>query len=152
MFIIWVLMAGFNVQEVIVGAAVSIILSVILSNYVQLSFKLNVVIKLLMFIFMYIPILIIELIKANLDVAKRVLNPNLPINPGIVKVPTKVKSDLGKLTLANSITLTPGTISIDADEENVYIHWIDVKGETAEEHQKHISSSFEGVLGRIFND
>lgn len=152
MFIIWVLMAGFHVQELIVGAAVAIILGVVLSNYVQMSFGISIIPKLLMFIFMYIPILIIELIKANLDVAKRVLNPSLPINPGIVKVPTKIKSDIGKLTLANSITLTPGTISIDADEENVFIHWIDVKGESPAEHQKQISSSFENVLGRVFND
>lgn len=152
MFVIWLLLAGVHVQEMIVGAAVSIILSIIISNYIQLSLNLKSLVKLLMFVFMYIPIMVVELIKANVDVAKRVLNPKLPINPGIVKVPTKVKGDLGKLTLANSITLTPGTISLDADEENVYIHWIDVKGKTPEEYQKNISSSFETVLGRIFND
>jgi multicomponent Na+:H+ antiporter subunit E len=152
MFIIWILMAGFDVQELIVGAAVSIILSVILANYVQFSFGFTIIPKLLLFIVLYIPILIIELIKANLDVAKRVLNPKLPIRPGIVKVPTEIKSDIGKLVLANSITLTPGTISIDADSENVYIHWIDVKGDGSEEHQKHISSKFENVLRRVFND
>lgn len=145
-------MAGFDVQELIVGGVVSIILSYILSSYVNFSFDLKVIPKLILFVVLYIPILIIELIKANIDVAKRVLDPKLPINPGIVKVPTKVKGDIGKLVLANSITLTPGTISIDADDENVYIHWIDVKGSSPEEYQKDISSSFEKVLRRIFND
>lgn len=152
MFIIWILMAGFDVQELMVGAIVSGILSYILSSYVNFSFSLNIVPKLILFVLIYIPTLIIELIKANLDVAKRVIDPKLPINPGIVKVPTKVKGDVGKLTLANSITLTPGTISIDVDEENVYVHWIDVQGKTAEEYQNNISSSFEKILGRIFND
>lgn len=145
-------MAGFDVQELMMGAVVSIILSYLLSSYVNFSFDLKVIPKLFLFVLLYIPILIIELIKANIDVAKRVLNPKLPINPGIVKVPTSIKGDVGKLVLANSITLTPGTISIDADEDNVYVHWIDVKGSTPEAYQNSISSSFEKVLRRIFND
>lgn len=152
MFGIWILMTGIDIQELIVGLAVSIILSVVLANYINFSFGLSVVPRAVMFIVLYIPVMIIELIKANIDVAKRVLNPKLPINPGIVKVPTKIKGDAGKLVLCNSITLTPGTISLDADEENVYIHWIDVKGQTPEQHQSEISSSFEKVLGRVFND
>jgi multicomponent Na+:H+ antiporter subunit E len=145
-------MAGVHVQELIVGAVVSLILSYILSSYVNFSLDVKSILKVIMFVVLYIPVLILELIKANLDVAKRVLNPKLPINPGIVKVPTRIKGDFGKLVLVNSITLTPGTISIDADEENVYIHWIDVKGATQEAYQKEISGSFEKVLGRIFND
>lgn len=145
-------MAGVHVQELIVGVVVSLILSYILASYVNFSFGIKAIPKVMLFVLLYIPVLIIELIKANVDVAKRVLNPKLPINPGFVKVPTKLKGDIGKLVLANSITLTPGTISIDVDEENVFIHWIDVKGKTTEEHQKHVSSKFETILGRIFND
>lgn len=152
MFIIWILMTGLDVQELIVGGAVSIILAVILANYINFSFGLSIVPKVVLFIILYLPLMLFELIKANLDVAKRVLNPKLPINPGIVKVPTDIKSDTGKLLLCNSVTLTPGTISIDADEENVYIHWIDVKGTTKEEYQQEISLGFEKVLRRIFND
>ena len=71
-----------------------------------------------------------ELIKANWDVAKRSLSPNMKLNPGIVKVPTECKSEYELAMLANSITLTPGTITMDIVEEDeknyIYIHWIDV--------------------------
>lgn len=150
MFVIWLLMTGFDVQELVVGVIVSLTLAIILGKYVNFSFGLSIVPKLLLFIVLYIPTLIIELIKANLDVAKRVLDPKLPIKPGIVKVPTAIKNDTGKLILANSITLTPGTISIDADDENVYIHWIEVSGDSPEAYQNKISSKFENILRRIF--
>ncbi|OYT26798.1 MAG: cation:proton antiporter [Candidatus Altiarchaeales archaeon ex4484_96] len=68
----------------------------------------------------------IALTKANLDVAYRVLTGK--INPGIVKIKPDLETDLGITLLANSITLTPGTLSVDLDEENnLFIHWINVK-------------------------
>ena len=67
--------------------------------------------------------------KANIDVAYRVITGR--INPGIVRISPELKTDLGILMLANSITLTPGTLSVDIDEEtnNLYVHWINVKEE-----------------------
>ena len=67
--------------------------------------------------------------KANFDVAYRVISGK--INPGIVKVSPGLKTDLGITMLANSITLTPGTLSVDIDEDknDLYIHWINVKEE-----------------------
>jgi len=66
------------------------------------------------------------LIKANIDVAYRVITGK--INPGIVKISPQLKSDAAITMLANSITLTPGTLSVDIDEDNndLYIHWINV--------------------------
>jgi multicomponent Na+:H+ antiporter subunit E len=65
--------------------------------------------------------------KANLDVAYRVITGK--INPGIVKISPNLKTDLGITLLANSITLTPGTLSVDVDEKTneLYVHWINVK-------------------------
>ncbi|MBN2258921.1 MAG: Na+/H+ antiporter subunit E [Clostridiales bacterium] len=149
-FIPWILLTGLNIMEIALGGIVSIIISVIISK--QLDYGMNVysIPKVFKFLFIYIPVFIVELIKANLDVAIRVLNPKLPINPGFVKIPTNIKSDYGRLTLANSITLTPGTLSIDVDDQFVYIHWIDVKGNSPEEYQANVSSSFEKLLGGIF--
>ena len=67
-----------------------------------------------------------DLIKANLNVAKIVLAPSLPLTPGFVKVRTRLKSRMGRLLLANSITLTPGTLTVDMDGEWLYIHWVSV--------------------------
>ena len=152
LYLLWILVAGVNTSELILGAVVALIVSYILADYVNALFGLNSIVKSLLFIALYIPILIIELVKANVDVARRVLDPNLPLNPGFVKIPTDIKSDIGKLTLANSITLTPGTLSIDADDENVYIHWIDVQGHSPSEYQSKVSLKFEEILRRIFND
>jgi multicomponent Na+:H+ antiporter subunit E len=67
--------------------------------------------------------------KANLDVAYRVITGR--IRPGIVKISPDLKTDLGITMLANSITLTPGTLSVDIDNEtnDLYVHWINVKDE-----------------------
>jgi multicomponent Na+:H+ antiporter subunit E len=100
----------------------------------------------------YIPVFIWECFKANIDVAYRVIHPDLPINPGIVKVKTKLKSDTGLTFLANSITLTPGTLSVDIDRENgfIYIHWINVKDKDTDVASKLIVSTFESILEKIF--
>lgn len=100
----------------------------------------------------YIPLFIWECIKANIDVAYRVAHPDLPIHPGIVKVKTTLKSDTALTFLANSITLTPGTMSVDIDEENgvLYIHWIDVKDKDIQKATEIIVKTFEDVLKRIF--
>ncbi|MBM7558442.1 Na+/H+ antiporter subunit E [Marinitoga litoralis] len=150
LWVIWVALTGFNTAELLTGFLVSLILAGVISSVVDYSFGLDIIPKLFIFVFAYVPVFIAEMIKANIDVAARVLNPSLPLNPGIVKVPTNLKSNVGKLTLANSITLTPGTLSLEADDENIYIHWIDVKGETPEEYQKHVSGKFEKLLGGIY--
>ncbi|SHE77041.1 Membrane bound protein complex subunit mbxA [Marinitoga hydrogenitolerans DSM 16785] len=147
---IWIALTGFSIQEILTGLLVSLVLSGIISKVVDYSFDFTLIPKVFMFVFVYIPVFIIEMIKANIDVAVRILTPSLPLNPGFVKVPTKLKGNVGKLTLANSITLTPGTLSIDADKDSIYIHWIDVKGETPEEYQKFVSGKFEKILGGIY--
>ncbi len=92
-----------------------------------------------------------ELIKSNFDVARRVLTPSLPINPGIVKFKSKLPSDYSKMVLANSITLTPGTLSIDIIGDTFYIHWIDVKTTDPEKAYTEIAETFEKILLKIFD-
>ncbi len=150
LLLVYLLLAGFTVDEVILGSIVSAILSIILSNYLDLKIDWKFPIKLLKFLVIYIPVFIWKLVLANLDVARRVLSFKIPLNPGIVKVKTDLKGDFGKLTLANSITLTPGTLSIDVEDDYIYIHTIDVKGKTELENQANISRPFEKILGGIF--
>ena len=146
---IWVLLTGFNLMEFVLGAAVSLVLAIIISRFVNYSFGFGIILGLIKFIVIYIPVFIFKLVLANVDIAYRVLSPKLPINPGIVKVPTKLKSDFGKFVLANSITLTPGTLSLDVEDDEVIVHWVNVKGKTPDEHQSRISKTFEKLLGGI---
>lgn len=94
-----------------------------------------------------------ECFKANIDVAFRVLHPDLPIRPGTIRVKTSLKTDTGLTFLANSITLTPGTTSVDIDKENgiIYVHWIYVKdGYDVNSMRLRVVERFETVLKRIF--
>ncbi len=104
------------------------------------------------FFVLYVLIFLKEVAKANIDVAYRVLHPELPIRPGIVKVKTDIKSETGLTFLANSITLTPGTLSVDVDAENgiIYVHWIYVKDRNIEEASRLIAGRFEKVIKEVF--
>ena len=96
-----------------------------------------------------------ELVKANVDVAFRALDPRLPIRPGIVKVPVELSNEYAQAMLADSITLTPGTITMDMaeDEEgqlSYYIHWINVSTEDPAEAGESIKGTLEKWVRRIW--
>lgn len=150
LFVVYVLLAGFVVQELILGAIVSFVLTLIIAKYVDYKIDAMFPVRLVKFLFVYMFVFIWQLLLANIDVARRVLSPKIPLNPGIVKVETKLKGDFAKLSLANSITLTPGTLSMDVDNENLYVHTVNVKGETEEAKQQNIKEPFEKILGGIF--
>ena len=107
--------------------------------------------KKFLYFIVYIPVFFWEMIKANFDVAYRVLHPRMPINPGVVLIKTDLKSDSGKLALANSITLTPGTLTMDVEGDGMLIHWINVKSTDTEEATRMISEKFERYLKVIFS-
>jgi multicomponent Na+:H+ antiporter subunit E len=144
LFIIWVaLTLSFSNQELIVGFVVSFTIAYIYTtNYKSTDeFKFSP-----MMYIKYIVIFIKNLILSNIDVAKRVIDPKLPINPGIVEIKTELKEDYKKLILANSITLTPGTITMNVKGDRLFIHWIDVTTTNIEEASKEIAGDFERVL------
>ena len=145
-----VLTWSLNIFSMIAGIAVSIFVAFMISDmFVKKIFAKG---KTVLWFLYYIPMFLWECVKANLDVAYRVIHPGLPINPGIVKVKTGLKSELGMTFLANSITLTPGTLSVDVDKENgyLYVHWIDVKDKEIEPATRIVVEKFERILGRIF--
>ena len=74
----------------------------------------------------------------------------MPIKPGIVKVKTTLKTDIGKTFLANSITMTPGTITIDIIDDEFYIHWIYVSSKDPQVYTNKILGRFEKYIKRIF--
>ena len=151
LFLVYVMLTGgFIVQELILGALISVILTLIIAHYVDYKIDWKFPIRLVVFLGWYLPVFIWQLLLANIDVAKRVLNPKLPLNPGFVKVPTELEGEFAKLMLANSITLTPGTLSVDVKDQAVYVHTVNVEGQTEEEHKAHISALFERILGVMF--
>lgn len=66
--------------------------------------------------------LVVEIVKANIDVARRIVDPKLPIHPVLVTVKTTQSTELGQVIYANSITLTPGTVSIRVADDTILVH------------------------------
>jgi multicomponent Na+:H+ antiporter subunit E len=148
--IFWLMLTfEFKVPNLIVGAVASIITSALFTRFFIHNIYKLIQPKRYFWFFIYLGIFIWECIKANLDVAYRVLHPAMPIRPGIVKVKTTLKSDLAKMLLANSITMTPGTISVDIIGDYLYIHWIYVRSEDPEVYTPIITGAFEKYIKKI---
>jgi len=152
MFVVWLgFTTSLDPQELITGLIVSFAVALLTAKYNNCCGMEILHPKRVFLIFKYFIVFMGALFKANIDVAKRVLSPSLPINPGIVEFETKLTSEFAKMILANSITLTPGTISVDMVDNRYYIHWIDVTTEDPEEAHKEIAKDFEDILIKIFN-
>ena len=101
----------------------------------------------------YVFVFMWECLRANIDVAYRVLHPDLPIRPGTIRVKVSLRSDVGLTFLANSVTLTPGTTSVDVDKDRgyLYVHWLYVKeGYDITSEKLPVVDKFEKILKRIF--
>jgi multicomponent Na+:H+ antiporter subunit E len=148
--IFWLLLTfELTVANIIVGCVSSVITALFFGRFfVTNVYKLLQPQRYFWFI-IYLFIFIWECLKANLDVAYRVLHPAMPIRPGIVKVKTTLKSDMAKMLLANSITMTPGTISVDIIDDYLYIHWIYIRSEDPEVYTGIITGAFEKYIKRI---
>jgi multicomponent Na+:H+ antiporter subunit E len=79
-------------------------------------------------LFRHLIFLMREIALANIDVARRILSPGPPISPRLVRVPAKQRSTLGKVIYANSITLTPGTVSLRLDDDSILVHALTREG------------------------
>ena len=75
----------------------------------------------------YAPWLAKEIVRACIDVAWRIVQPSLPIQPTIIRVPANQRTVTGRVSFANSITLTPGTISLDVLEKQIEVHALTAK-------------------------
>lgn len=139
----------FSVPNLIVGAVASVITSLFFTRFFVTNVYKLLQPKRYFWFIVYLFVFVWECIKANIDVAYRVLHPAMPIRPGIVKVKTSLKSDLAKMLLANSITMTPGTITVDIIGDNLYIHWIYIRSEDPEVYTEIITGAFEKYIKRI---
>lgn len=141
----------FDWQHILVGVIASLIVSTIFGYLPTEHIYKFVQVRRYYWMVVYILKLSWEMFKANLDVAYRVVHPALPIHPGIVKVKTKLKTNVALTFLSNSITLTPGTFVIDVDKENgfLYVHWINVISEDMDTATRLIVKRFEDILSNM---
>lgn len=128
-FLFYQLLGGFTnfigpgVFDIVTGAITALVVALTLSN---ISFYREPTLasspKRLARGLIYVPYLLFEIIKSNLIVAKVILDPRMPIDPRMTKVKMYVGSGLPLMTLANSITLTPGTVTVRANDQDLYVH------------------------------
>ena len=141
-----------SIEEIVFGIILSALVGVVARKIlVKKSFRMANPVRWFVFIG-YLFYFFYEMAKANFDVAYRVITGK--INPGIVRISPDLKTDLGISMLANSITLTPGTLSVDIDEDknDLYIHWINVKDEALKDKPvkcKFVCAGFEDWVRRV---
>ncbi|RKX71449.1 MAG: hypothetical protein DRP60_14940 [Spirochaetes bacterium] len=148
---VWLLLNASLSQAVLFSGIIVALLTALFFSVkypVFRDIKLNP--KAFVYMLIFTLVFIKELIKSNLDVARRVISPSIPINPGIVEVKTNLKSGIGRLILANSITLTPGTLTVDIKDGSLFIHWIDVLSSDKETATREIAGKFEKYLEVIY--
>ncbi len=147
----WFLLTwSLDLKNVLIGIGLSALLSILFCGQCTIFSEIKLTPKAVVYSFIYIFVFLVELVKANIDVTRRVLSPSLPINPGIVKVDTHLKSKMARLILANSITLTPGTFTLEVHDEAFYIHWIDVKHAEEAKATEDLVRKFEKLLEEIY--
>ncbi len=151
LMLLWLaLTSTFDPQELVTGAVVAVLGASLAAaagrGDTPLVDRCLLYPKPLFYLALYVPYLLVAIVRSNIDVALRVLRPTIPINPGVVRVRTKLRSRMGRMILANSITLTPGTLSVDIEGDLVCVHWIDVGTEDIDEATRSIVGGFERYL------
>jgi multicomponent Na+:H+ antiporter subunit E len=96
--------------------------------------------------FLYFGYFFRQLVRSNFRLAAIVLSPGLPIDPGIIKLRTTLKSRMGRLMLANSITLTPGTLTVEVQDEYLYVHCVTTGSTDIEGATREVAEGFERYL------
>lgn len=152
-FLCWILLAwSLDIQYIASGIVIGVLVALLAADIFPPNPRIfNDPARYLWFIY-YVPVFCWECLRANIDGAYRVIHPDLPLNPGIVKVRTRLRSETGLTFLANSLTLTPGTMVVDIDREGgfLYVHWVDVRSRDIEKNTELIVRRFEDILLRIF--
>lgn len=118
----WLALSGHYTALLLSFGALSVLLVVWLARRMDVIDHESVPLHLTRRAITFWPWLLVEIVKSNIDVVRRVLDPRLPIERSVIRVPTGDMSPLRETIYANAITLTPGTVSLDVGEGEVVVH------------------------------
>ncbi|WP_297499987.1 Na+/H+ antiporter subunit E [Thermococcus sp.] len=149
-FVTYIIFTGsITPYDLVTGAVVAIVIGLLVGKFlVENDAKALNPLRWFWSVVYFVWYFLVAEVKAHLDVIGRIITGNF--EPGIVKVPLKVKSEYARTLVANSITNTPGTVVVDVDENYLYVNWINVTTENPEEAKKEICEGFEKFAERIF--
>jgi multicomponent Na+:H+ antiporter subunit E len=143
-FVFWLLLSGqMTALSLSLGAASAALVALANRGEEALSSMLRAAPRFAL----YLPWLLKEIVIANLQVARLVLHPRLPIDPVVVRYDAGLGGDLALTTLANSITLTPGTVTLDAEGRTLIVHALTREGAAALR-----EGSMARRVGRVFGE
>lgn len=150
LFMLWLVMNSSTALPIVTtGAVISLIISWIFTARGNV-WRIRLTPASIWHFLAYTGVFFVELVKANLNMLRYVYAPRIEIHPGIVKVHTRLTSPIGRLALANSIALTPGSLVMDIRGDTIFIHWLDVKTTDPEEASALIVGPYEKHLEAIF--
>jgi multicomponent Na+:H+ antiporter subunit E len=151
LFIIWMIAnATLAYDTVLAGVIISAIIALAFSTFARVYSVIRWSPQVLYYYLKYLVVFFIELVKANVSVMRLVFSPRINIKPGIVEIKTGLKSPIGRLALANTITLTPGTLVVDIKDDSLFVHCINIGSTDQAEATAEISGRFENLLKKIY--
>lgn len=125
-FILWVIFNGrVTLEVVIAGALISFVLDMFVKKFLHIKFSGATFVKFVKLFpdaIFYVIVLLVEIIRANFAIIKLVLAPDLEVEPCLVKFTTPLRTNAARVALANSITLTPGTITVSLEGNELLVH------------------------------
>lgn len=127
--VIYILMAfPLDSGEAVLALLISLLSAVLMVGFLPFDSRLLNPVRVIKAL-IYLPFFFRKMIQANISIAAIVLQPKLPIKPAIIKEETALSSAEGRLILTSSITLTPGTLSVDIEDHTLFVHCVSKTGE-----------------------
>lgn len=122
LYAVWLLLSGHFTPLLLVLGLLSTLLVVLLAFRTDMIDRETQPVLIKPSVLLYWVWLVREIVKSNIDVSRCILNPAMPISPNVFTVRAGQKTDLGRVTYANSITLVPGTVTMDVDGDVLTVH------------------------------
>jgi len=145
-FVIYLLLtASVALPEILFGIGVALIAALLVGKFLPIRIGALNPVRIAKAV-VYLPVFFWKMVEANLKLALIVLRPSLPIAPSVVKGRTLLGSGEGKLFLTSSITLTPGTLTVDVEGDDVYVHCVTATAGERERTEETILVPFEKRL------
>lgn len=151
LFVVWMVAnSTLAIEVAILGAIITFCLAYVFASRSDAWQKIRWTPAGLYHFLAYSGTFLVELVKANIAMMRVVYAPRIDIKPGVVKIRTKLKSPIGRLALANTIALTPGSLVLDIKDETLYIHWLDVQTTDLDKATEALAGPFETHLEKVF--
>lgn len=140
----------FAIESISVGALISGVLAFAFTRHDSVWRDFRLTPSRVYHFLLYTGTFLVELVRANISMLRHVYSPRIDIDPGVIEIKTGLKSPIGRLALANSIALTPGSLVLDVKDDTLSVHWLDVETTDPDEAARMIAGPFEKHLEKVF--